>query len=84
LGAFEFGPTNAPSPTIAKLGTNLIFTTSGWANQTNYFLTSTNLALAPAQWTCLATNKSDLSGNSAFTNPIPAGGTSQFFRLSLP
>ena len=84
LGAFEFGPTNAPNPTVARLGTNLVFTTGGWANQTNYLLASTNLALAMSQWTCLATNKSDLSGYGAFTNPVPANGASQFYRLSLP
>jgi pectate lyase len=84
LGAFESGPTNAPDPTIAKSGTNLILTANGWANRTNYLLASTNLALAPAQWTRVATNLSDLSGNSRFTNAIPAGVASQFYRFSLP
>jgi pectate lyase len=84
LGAFEFGPTNAPSPTIARLGTNLIFTASGWANQTNYLIASTDLTLPPSQWTTIATNFSDLSGNCAFTNAIPAGVPAQFYRISLP
>lgn len=84
LGAFEFGPTNAPSPGIAISGTNLIFTTSGWANQTNYLLASTNLLLAPTQWTRVATNKSDLAGNCWFTNPIFASITNKFYRISLP
>ena len=84
LGAFESGPTNAPPTTIAKLGTNLIFTASGWANQTNYLMASTNLALAAAQWTVIGTNKSDLAGNCLFTNPIPSGIACRFYRISLP
>jgi len=84
LGAFEFGPTNAPSPTIARLGTNLIFTASGWANQTNYLVASTDLALPPSQWTTIATNFSDLAGNCAFTNAIAAGVPARYYRISLP
>jgi pectate lyase len=84
LGAFEFGPTNAPNPVIARTGTNLIFTASGWANRINYLLASTNLFLAASQWTFIGTNKSDLSGNCAFTNPIPAGIASRFYRIGLP
>jgi hypothetical protein len=84
LGAFEFGPTNAPSPTIAKSGTNLVFTTSGWANQTNYLIASTNLALPLSQWAIISTNKSDLSGNCALTNGIPSGVPQQFYGISLP
>jgi len=84
LGAFEFGPTNAPSPTITKVETNLIFNTAGWANQTNCLLTATSLALPPAQWTVIATNESDLSGKCAFTNPIPTGVVQRFYLISLP
>jgi len=83
LGAFEFGPTNAPSPTIAMLGTNLMFTASGWANQTNYLIASTDLTLPQSQWTIIATNFSDLSGNSAFTNPIPAGLPARFYGINI-
>ena len=84
LGAFEFGPTNAPSPTLALSGTNLIFTTSGWANQTNFLITATDVTLAATQWTCIATNVSNLSGNCAFTNPLATGVPQQFYRISLP
>ncbi len=84
LGAFEVGPTNAPNPSVAKVGTNLIFTANGWANQTSYLFATTNLLLATAQWTRLATNKSELSGFCAFTNPLPAGQTARFYRLGLP
>jgi pectate lyase len=84
LGAFEFGPTNAPAPTIAKAGTNLILTASGWANRTNYLIASTNLALPPPQWTIIATNFSDLAGTSKFTNAIPTGLPARFYSISLP
>jgi pectate lyase len=83
LGAFEFGPTNAPSPTIAKVGTNLIFTASGWANQTNYLVASTDLKLPQSQWTVIATNFSDLSGNSAFTNSVQAGMPARFYSIGI-
>jgi hypothetical protein len=66
------------------LGTNLIFTASGWANRTNWLLTSTNATLAPAQWTRVATNFSDLSGNCAFTNGIQLGSAVKFYRIGLP
>jgi len=84
LGAFEFGPTNAPPLMVALSGANLVFTASGWANRTNYLISATDLVLAPSQWTCIATNESDLSGNCAFTNAIPAGAPEQFYRLKLP
>lgn len=83
LGAFEFGPTNAPSPTIATAGTNLIFTASGWANQTNYLVASTNLAVPQSQWTVIATNFSDLSGNSTYTNAIPVGVPARFYSIGI-
>ena len=84
LGAFEVGPTNAPNLAISVSGTNLVFMTSGWANQTNYLITATNLALATAQWSRLATNKSDLAGTGAFTNSIPTGVACRFYRISQP
>jgi pectate lyase len=82
LGAFEHGPTNAPNPSLTRSGSNVIVATSGWANQTNYLFATTNLALG--QWPCIATNKSDLAGNDAFTNGIPPGTTQRFFRVGIP
>ena len=84
LGAFEVGPTNAPEPVIAKFGTNLIFATSGWANQTNYLFATTNFQLAAAQWPCIATNLSDLAGNCTLTNGIMPGSTARFYRTGIP
>lgn len=82
LGAFESGPTNAPNPSIAKSGGDFVFNTSGWANQTNYLWATTNLA--STNWICLATNKSDLAGNCAFTNSSSGSLTQRFFRVSIP
>ena len=84
LGAFEFGPTNAPDPVVTKSGTNLIFATSGWANRTNYLFATTNLALAAALWPCIGTNLSDLAGSCAFTNGIISGNVPRFYRTGIP
>ena len=84
LGAFELGPTNAPNPAIAKSGTNVILTALGWANRTNCLLAATNLAVAPVPWVAVATNLSDLAGVCLFTNPVPPGAVSRFYRISLP
>jgi len=84
LGAFEFGPTDAPPLTVALSGANLVITASGWANRTNYLLAAADLALAPPQWNCIATNESDLTGNCAFTNVILPAVPQQFYRLKLP
>lgn len=84
LGAFEFGPTNAPDAVLTRSGTNLVFTTSGWANQSNYLYAITSLVPGAAAWTCIATNRSDLAGNCAFTNGIIPGSTPRFYRTEIP
>jgi hypothetical protein len=84
LGAFEVGPTNGPSLAIASTGTDLILTAGGWANRTNYLLTSTNLLLPFEQWTRIGTNKSDAAGNAVFTNAITAGGANGYYIIGLP
>jgi hypothetical protein len=84
LGAFESGPTNAPEPAMARAGTNLVLTAGGWANTANYLMASTDLTLPVAQWVCLATNVSDLSGTSIFTSAIPPGMPQRFYRIGVP
>ena len=79
LGAFEAGPTDAPNPTITQSGTNVILTATGWANVTNYLVATTNLMLAPGQWTMLGTNKSNLSGTATFTDPIRPETSGRFY-----
>ncbi|HEU5397466.1 MAG TPA: pectate lyase [Verrucomicrobiae bacterium] len=84
LGAFETGPTNAPSPVLTRAGSNLIFTTRGWANRTNFLITATDLTVPLAQWTVMATNESDLAGICVFTNAVSAGTPRRFYGISLP
>lgn len=85
LGAFEYGINPPPTLAMAQAGGNLIFTGSnGPAGGTNYLVATTNIALPMAQWTRVATNQFDLSGNYSFTNTIPAGVPQQFHRLQLP
>ncbi len=84
LGAFEFGPTNGPNLVVVSFGTNLIVSASGWANRTNYLLTSTNLLLPASLWTRVATNKSDLTGTSSFTNSVGADVPQNFYLINAP
>ena len=84
LGAFEVGPTNAPDPTITASGNNVVIAANGWANRTNYLLTSTNLLLPPSLWTRIATNKSDLAGDCLFTNSITANVPNNFYIIGVP
>ena len=53
---------------------------NGWPY---YLLASTNLALPPAQWTRIATNQFDTSGNFIFTNPLNPGSLQMFYLLQL-
>jgi hypothetical protein len=84
LGAFESGPANAPAPAVKLAGTNLVVTAKGWANTTNYLIAAANFMLPVSQWACLATNVSDLSGTSIFTNAIPPGRPQQYYRIGVP
>lgn len=85
LGAFEYGINPPPTLAMAKAGTNLIFSGSGGpAGGTNYLVATTSIVLPVTQWTRVATNQFDLSGNYSFTNTIPAGVPQQFHRLQLP
>ncbi len=68
------------SPTI------LVFNgTNGLSGQTYYVLASTNLALPLSQWTPVATNVLNASGNFTTTiaNPGPSGPSQQFYILQL-
>ena len=84
LGAFEYG-SQLPTLAIAGAGTNLVFTSNhGPAGGTNYLLATIDLAPALAQWSRIATNQFDLSGNCAFTNALSADLPQQFYRVGLP
>ena len=74
------------APTITSLqisGANFIVSGSGGINSWPfYLLSSTNLALPVAQWTRIATNQFDASGNFTVTNPIDSS-TPTFYRVQL-
>ncbi|HXF09266.1 MAG TPA: hypothetical protein VN625_00680 [Desulfuromonadaceae bacterium] len=58
--------------------------TNGTAGHNFYILTSTNMALPLANWTVMATNSFDPSGNFNCTNTITTGSTPGFFILRVP
>jgi len=74
-------------PTIAGLAIdngNVIIGGSGGVNSWPYYLlVSTNLSLAPAQWTRVATNQFDASGNFVITNAMNPNWPQTFYRLQL-
>jgi hypothetical protein len=85
LGAFEYGINPAPTVNLTQVAGNLVFIGSnGPAGGTNYLVASTNLALPLSEWSRIATNKFDLTGNFAITNSIPANVSQRFHRLTLP
>ena len=68
----------------ARSGANFILGgTNGWPGQLYYVLTSTNLALPRSQWTPIATNPFDPSGNFNFTNPVNPDSPNLFYLLQL-
>jgi len=77
-----------PQPQIgsaAVSGTNLLLSGSGGLpGWTYYVLVSTNISLPAAQWTRLATNVFDASGNFNFTNGIASGTPQKFYLLLVP
>jgi len=78
-----------PQPAITGItlsGTHLVLTgTNGLASWTYYLLASTNLALPLNQWTPVATNVLNASGNFTFTatNAVKPGDSRQFYILQL-
>ena len=70
---------------IAVSGGNLIFNGTGGTTNGSYFvLTSTNLAAPLANWTPVATNTFDASGNFSVTNAVNSNSTQQYYLLKLP
>jgi hypothetical protein len=76
LGAFEYGVKPPPPLAINRVG------------GTNYLVATTNLALGSSQWPRVATNKFDVPGNYAITNPmtssIPIDVPQRSNRIRLP
>ncbi len=71
--------------TTTLQGTNLVIRGSGGLPNGNYYvLVSTNVVLPRINWTRIATNAYDTSGNFSFTNSMAAGSPQKFFLLQLP
>jgi rhamnogalacturonan endolyase len=65
-------------------GGNLSLSGSGGTtNGTYYVLTSTNLALPPAQWQPIITNQFDANGRFNITNQAPTNAPNRFYLLQL-
>jgi len=71
------------SATITEAG--IVFSgTNGTPGGSVFVLSSTNVALPVANWTRVATNLFDGSGNFSFTNAVNPSTPQQFFLLQLP
>jgi autotransporter-associated beta strand protein len=84
-GKISVVTSSVSNPTIIStkiIGGNLIFNgIGGAAKGTYYVLTTTNLTTPLADWTLVATNLFDASGNFIATNTIDSNSTQQFYRL---
>ncbi|MSU59999.1 MAG: hypothetical protein EXS35_17825 [Pedosphaera sp.] len=73
-------------PRIASEGLSgaslVLQVTNGPPGGTNYLIASTNVALAVTNWTRLATNKFDVSGNCSFTNAVNVTTPQRFYAIS--
>jgi hypothetical protein len=62
----------------------LVFSGTGEpTNWTYRVLATTNVMLPLAQWTAIATNQTDGSGNFSVTNGVNAGTAQTFYRLQF-
>jgi autotransporter-associated beta strand protein len=70
---------------VRMVSTNFVFAgTGGVATSIYFLLTSTNLTLPLANWTRLATNQFNSSGNFGLTNAMTAGKQNQFYLIQVP
>jgi autotransporter-associated beta strand protein len=77
-----------PPPHIGSMTMNngkMIFSgNGGLAGAQYYLLASTNLTLTVPQWTSIATNYFDTSGNFTITNPVFPSAPRTFYLLQVP
>jgi fibronectin-binding autotransporter adhesin len=75
------------SPTIASTtmsGGNVVLSGSGGVSGwTYYLLASTNLNLPVAQWTRVATNQFDSSGNFSLSKPVDPSAPQTYYQIQL-
>jgi hypothetical protein len=80
ITAAPFSTTGTTITSVTQSGTNIVITgTNGLANGVYYVLSSTNVALPLANWTAIATNSFDGSGNFSATLPISASDKQRFY-----
>ena len=79
-------PVTTPTiSTVAKEGSNLVFSgTGGVAGGPYHVLTSTNLLLPLTDWTSLSSNVFGSSGEFSVTNPIAPNTPQRYFILQTP
>jgi hypothetical protein len=78
-------PPSFGAASFVRSNGNLILSGAGGATNGTYnVLTSTNVALPLNQWTSIATNQFDSSGNFIFTNPVQTNVPQRFFLLQIP
>jgi fibronectin-binding autotransporter adhesin len=74
----------APALAGGRLYINGTGGTLGAAGRTCYLLTSANPGLPLTEWTCIATNQLDASGNFSFDSPVDTALPSSFYSVRLP
>jgi len=74
----QFGSIKATSNGVVISGSG------GPPSSSYYLLSSTNLALPPANWTRVATNQFDAYGNFLTTNLLGTNAPQNFYRLQIP
>jgi hypothetical protein len=74
-------------PVITKVlsgnGQFILSGSNGFAGDTYYLLSSTNLAAPAGNWTTVATNTFDGTGSFSLTNTVSPNAPQQFYRLRL-
>jgi len=77
--------TGSPTPPVYLSGTNLIWHfTNGFSNVPFYVVASTNISLASANWTRVATNQFDQGGRCTLILPMEPDKPRRFYRIALP
>ena len=69
---------------VSSNGSLILSGSGGVTNGAYQVLASTNIALPLNQWTPIATNQFDSSGNFIFTNAVPTNAPQRFFLLQEP
>jgi hypothetical protein len=79
-------PSFSSASYVSSSGTLIVSGAGGLAVANGIYnvLTSTNVALPLNQWTPIATNSFDGSGNFIFTNLVSTNVTQQYFLLQIP